>query len=92
MSIYRFGRMQILAFSDALSKERGETRPVRIRCSGVVHYFIAFQWKMDYMKDDPNLLQVGFVIEVEDKVEYPGEGSVVSVVSSKWERNSFSRF
>lgn len=33
-----------------------------------------------YMRDDPNLLQVGFVIEVEDKVELPrwrvcGEGS-----------------
>lgn len=45
-----------------------------------------------YVRDDPNLLQVGFVIGVEDKVEYPGEGSVVSVVSSKWERNSFSWF
>lgn len=91
MSIYRFGRRQILAFSDALSSERGETRPVRIKCSDLVHSFVAFQWKMDYMKDDPNLLQVGFVIGVEDKVDL-GEESMVSVVSSKWERNSFSRF
>lgn len=81
--------MQILAFSDTLSKEKGKKnvpRPVRIKCSGFVHYFVAFQWKMDYMKDDPNILQVGSVMGVEDKVEHPGEQSVVSVVSIKCEK------
>lgn len=82
--------MQILAFSDALKQgEEGEKnvpRPVRIKCSGFVHYFVAFQWKMDCMKDDPNILQVGSVMGVEDKVEHPSEQSVVSVVSSKCEK------
>lgn len=41
---------------------------------------------MDYVKDDPNILQVGVVTGVEDKAEHSGEQSVVSVVSSKCEK------
>ncbi|XP_053801948.1 E3 ubiquitin-protein ligase pellino homolog 2 isoform X1 [Vidua chalybeata] len=90
----KYGELVVLGYNGSLPNgDRGRRKSrfalyKRSKASGVkpstVHVISTPQtskWKTDYMMDDPNLLQVGFVTGIEDKVEYPGEESVA--ISSK---------
>ncbi|KAM4779464.1 E3 ubiquitin-protein ligase pellino homolog 2 isoform X2 [Corvus cornix cornix] len=90
----KYGELVVLGYNGSLPNgDRGRRKSrfalyKRPKANGVkpstVHVIStpqASKWKMDCMKDDPNILQVGSVMGVEDKVEHPSEQSVA--ISSK---------